>query len=439
MTTAAEFASRRPFYAWFVVALLALANCVSFIDRLLLSLVVAPIKTELQLADWQVGLLQGLAFATFYCVIGLAVARIADIASRKWIITAGVSLWCVMTALTAMARSFGQLFVTRAGVAVGEATLTPATHALLAGYFPRERLALAIGIYSAGVTAGMGLAYLVGGAAINWVGTLGSVDVPLLGTLSGWRLVFALVGALGLPVAVATLAVVEPTRPIDHKAAPIRQVFGHFRLHLADYGLVFAGYGATTITVYAFVYWAPTFFQRHYHTSITVAASLLGTAALIGGLLGAFCGGALSDRLERAGDHCAKLRVLWWCCAGLVAPTIVAPFMPSAEACAAVLSLTFFFGSASTGPAGAYVQSITPQTMRAQFGAAYQLSLTLVGAVLGPFAVAAFTDFVFQDESRVGWSLACVAALANPMAAWLTWRAFMRARRAAPALGSRSD
>jgi MFS family permease len=179
----------RPAHAWYVVGVLALANCVSFIDRLILSLLVQPIKSELAISDTAFSLLAGAAFAIFYCGIGLVIARWADRYSRKWIVTIGITLWCLMTALSGTARSYLQLFAYRVGVGVGEATLSPSAYSLLAGHFPPQKLALAVGIFSAGVTAGTGLAYLLGGSVIGWVISLGSVELPLLGELSGWRLV----------------------------------------------------------------------------------------------------------------------------------------------------------------------------------------------------------------------------------------------------------
>jgi len=165
----------RPVYAWYVVGVLALANCVSFIDRLILSLLVQPIKAELGISDTAFSLLAGAAFAIFYCGVGLLIARWADRYSRKWIVTLGITLWCLMTALSGTARSYLQLFAYRVGVGVGEATLSPSAYSLLAGYFPPQRLALAVGVFSAGVTAGTGLAYLLGGTVIGWVMSLGSV------------------------------------------------------------------------------------------------------------------------------------------------------------------------------------------------------------------------------------------------------------------------
>jgi MFS family permease len=134
-------------YAWFVVAVLALANCVSFIDRLILSLLVQPIKADLGISDTQFSLLAGAAFAIFYAGMGMVIARWADRYSRKWIITSGITIWCLMTALAGTARSYGQLFLYRIGVGVGEATLSPSAYSMIAGYFPPQRLALAVGAF----------------------------------------------------------------------------------------------------------------------------------------------------------------------------------------------------------------------------------------------------------------------------------------------------
>ncbi len=424
-----------PAYAWFVVVVLALANCVSFIDRLILSLLVQPIKAELGISDTAFSLLAGAAFAIFYCGMGLVIARWADRHSRKWIITTGVTLWCTMTALSGLARSFGQLFLFRIGVGVGEATLSPSAYSMLAGYFPPQRLALAIGLFSAGVTAGTGIAYLLGGAVIGWLFAQGEVVLPLLGELSGWRLVMVFVGLLGLPVALLMLLVREPPRSVGFERASVRETWAHFRSHLPRYGWVFAGYGATSITAFAVMTWTPALYQRQYGASIPEAATVLGTVALLGGLLGAFAGGWLSDRLETRGDPHAKLRVLCGSGFGLLLPGIVAPFMPSMHSHAAVIFFMFFFGSSAMGPAGAYVQSISPESMRAQFGAAYQLALVLVGATLGPLLVGFLTDFVIGDEQRIGLSLSLTSLLSNPLAAWLLWRA-LRETRAQPSPAS---
>jgi MFS family permease len=415
-------------YAWFVVVVLSLANCVSFIDRLILSLLVQPIKAELQITDVQFSLLAGAAFAIFYCGMGLVIARWADRYSRKWIVTAGITMWCLMTAFAGTARNYLELFLYRIGVGVGEATLSPSAYSLLAGYFPPQRLALAIGVFSAGVTAGSGIAFLLGGAVISWVMGQGTVTLPLFGDLSGWRLVMVCVGLLGLPVAALMLLVREPPRSAGFTPATGQQVWRHFRANASRYGYVFIGYGTTSITAFAVMTWTPALYQRQYGATIGEAAATIGTVALLGGLLGAVAGGAIADHLESRGDRHAKLRVLCWCGLGLLLPSVIAPLMPTMLGHATVIFFTFVFGTAAAGPGGAYIQSISPDQMRAQFGALYQLSLTLVGAIVGPFAVALLTDHLFGDELRLGHSMAIVSAVANPIAAYVLWRALKSAR-----------
>ncbi len=404
---------------------LAIANAVSFIDRLILSLLVPSLKADLDLSDTQVSLLQGLAFAVFYSVMGLPLARIADSFNRKYLILAGVTLWSAMTAVCGAARSFGQLFIARMGVGVGEASLSPSAYSMLSDSFPPQRLALPIGVFSAGVTAGMGLAFIAGAAAIQWVATLGEVTLPLFGTMSGWRLVFVIVGSLGFLVIALLSFAREPIRRDSigsnkaRTSVPLAEVWQHFRANQKLYLLVFAGYGLTSVSAFGIVSWTPTFYQRSFGLSMSQAGYLLGVIALTGGVSGAILGGLWADRLAKRGDRNAKLRVLLYCCIGLVPAGIIAPLMPTVWGALGAVFFTFFFGSAATGPTGAFVQIITPDRMRAQFGAAYQLSLNLLGLTLGPTAVALITDFVYGDEMMLRYSLSWVVAVFNPIAVLL--------------------
>ena len=417
-----------------MVFVLAIANAVSFIDRLILSLLVPSLKADLQLSDVEVSLLQGLAFAVFYSLMGLPLARIADAFNRKYLILAGVTLWSLMTALCGVAKGYGQIFLARMGVGVGEATLSPSAYSMMADSFPPNKLALPIGVFSAGVTAGMGLAFIAGAAAIQWVSALGEVTLPLLGTLSGWRLVFVIVGSLGGIVLLLLAFAREPARrdALDgqsRRSVPVGEVWQHFRSQQALYLLVFMGYGMTSVSVFGIVTWTPSFYMRSFGLTAPEAGYLLGVVALAGGISGAVLGGLWADALARRGDPIAKLRVLFYCCIGLVPAGVLAPLMPNVWGALALLFFTFFFGSAATGPTGSFVQLITPDRMRAQFGAAYQLSLNLLGLSLGPTAVAVITDYVYRDELMLRYSLSWVVALFNPIAVALVYFALRHRRR----------
>jgi MFS family permease len=411
---------------------LAIANAVSFIDRLILSLLVPAIKADLELTDTQISLLQGFAFALFYTVMGLPLARWADARSRKWLITVGVAFWSVMTAVCGLAQNFWQLFMARVGVGSGEATLSPSAYSMLADYFPPQKLALPMGAFSAGITAGMGLALIGGAAAIQLVTGLGEVELPLLGALGGWRLVFVLVGSLGVGVIALMLTIREPARrdAAGHTASPgvptmlpLAEVFGYLARNWRLYGFTMGGYGMTSVAIYGILSWTPVFYVRSYGLTIPEAGYMMGLVALVGGVSGSFAGGWTADRLARRDDRTAKLRVLVVCCCLLLPAGVLSPLMPSVELALVFLFVTFFAGSAATGPTVSFVQIITPNRMRAQMGAVYQLALNLVGLGLGPTAVALFTDYVFRDEAMVGYSIAAVVAIFNPLAILMTYLA----------------
>lgn len=150
-------------YRWYVVAVLTLAYTVSFIDRQIMSLMIDRIRRDLAISDTQVSLLIGLAFAVFYTLLGVPVARLADRYSRKLVITAGIVVWCAMTTLCGLSRSYGQLFLARIGVGVGEAALSPSALSMISDYFPKAIRGRAIAVYNMGITLGTGLAMIVGG------------------------------------------------------------------------------------------------------------------------------------------------------------------------------------------------------------------------------------------------------------------------------------
>jgi MFS family permease len=206
-------ASPSPAYAWFVVGVLLLAYTLSFIDRMILSLLVGPIRADLGISDTQMSLLMGFAFAIFYSLLGVPLGWLADRGNRKALIVGGVAAWSLMTAVCGLARGYGGLFLARIGVGVGEATLSPAAYSMLGDYFPRERLGRAMAVYSIGVPLGSGVALVAGAFVVRFVTEGAPVPLPLLGALEPWRLAFLIVGLPGLLVAaLIALAIREPAR-----------------------------------------------------------------------------------------------------------------------------------------------------------------------------------------------------------------------------------
>ena len=188
------------------------AYTVAFIDRQILSLLIQPIKEDLGVSDTQIGLLAGLAFAIFYSFIGIPIAKLADTKNRVSIISVGVALWTLMTALCGLTKTYFFLFLARIGVGVGEAALSPAAYSMIADYFPKEKLGRAIGIYVIGLYLGAGIALLVGSAVISIVSSMPPISLPMYGVIKPWQLTFLLVSIPGILVLLLLLTVKEPPR-----------------------------------------------------------------------------------------------------------------------------------------------------------------------------------------------------------------------------------
>jgi hypothetical protein len=201
-----------PAYAWYVVVVLLLAYILAFIDREIIALLVPDIKASLQISDTQMSLLLGGAFAVFYTFFGVAIAWLADRGNRRLLIFWGIVFWSLMTAACGFATSYAALFLARVGVGAGESALNPSALSLLKDYFPPEKIGRAIGLYTAGVSSGSGLAFIFGGAVYPKIKEMGPVELPLLGWHEPWQLMFIYVGLPGLLVALLVLTIREPVR-----------------------------------------------------------------------------------------------------------------------------------------------------------------------------------------------------------------------------------
>jgi MFS family permease len=404
--------ARQPVYSWYVVAILTLANVSAYVDRQILTLLVHPIKRDLQLTDSEVSLLGGLSFALFYTVLGFPIARLADQRSRRAIIAWGIGIWSLMTAACGAARNFGQLLLARVGVGVGEAALSPPAYSLIADYFPRERLGTAISVYTMGTYLGVGLAQLIGGAVIAVVSGDTAWSFPVIGFVRPWQVAFFVVGLPGLLVAALMFTVREPRRNAPRPpAVPVSEIVAHVRRNARTMATHHVGAALIALVNYGYGFWLPTFFERTHGWTPSRAGYLLGVANLTFGIAGVSLAGRLSDKWQSAGMADAKLRVCMLAAVGLLVCDVITPLMPTATLAAIMIFPLSFFASAPFGVAAAAVQEMVPARMRAQASAMYLFVVSLLGLAAGPTAVALVTDYVFQDEQMVRYSMALVALL----------------------------
>jgi MFS family permease len=402
-----------PGRAWALVALLLLAYTVSLIDRQILSLMVQPVRAYLHISDTRISLLHGFAFAIFYTLFGVFLGRAADKLSRRNMIVAGMTLWCLATVACGLATSFAGLFVARVFVGVGEAVLSPAAFSMIADSFPRQRRARAISVYSMGVFWGSGLALALGGAAIAATSQHSSFVVPVLGELQSWQAAFIIVGLPGLLVAVLLLAVREPRRQeLAHGTSDVHATVAFFRSNASVLATLILAFGANGLINFALASWAPTFFIRAFGWTAAQIGASYGLILLGCGTAGILTGGWVADRLVAAGREDGVLLTMRVCALCIIPALALFAFVGSPTAALITLGAATFLLGAPTGLAPVALYSITPNQFRGQVTACYLFSVTLIGMALGSTLIALATDYLFHSDLAVGKSLALVASAA---------------------------
>lgn len=401
-------------YPWYVVVILMLAFVSSFLDRQILGLLVGPIRRDLGITDTGMSLLMGLSFALFYTVLGLPLGWLADRTNRRNLIALAIAAWSAMTAACGFARSYVQFFLARIGVGVGEAGLSPPAYSLLADYFPADRLGLAVSVYSMGIYVGAGLANVLGGLLIGLVDVGGTWMIPVLGAFRPWQVVFLVLALPGLLLSLAMLTVREPIRRGDEWAAsyrpvPIRAVTAYLRANRGALAFHHGGLALVALANYGVAAWAPTLFVRTYGWDVAHAGIALGTVTAIVGPIGVVLGGAIADRLLRAGRSDAKLRVCGYAAVGLCLSDLLFPLMSSAAGALVVFVPLSLFAAMPFGVGPAAVQELVPAEMRAQGSAVYLFIVSAVGVGLGPTAVALGTDYIFGADTALRYALALTA------------------------------
>jgi len=361
-----------------LLSLLLIAYVFNFLDRQILGILAQPIKADLYLTDTQFGAIGGLAFALLYSVLGLPLAYLADRTSRSAVIAASVAVWSAFTALCGTVTGYTQLFLYRLGVGVGEAGGVAPSYALIADYFPPERRARALAIYSLGIPLGLAGGSLIGAYLAAWV---------------GWRAAFVVMGVAGLILAPLLRVLVRdlPKSTADSaRQAPITEVFPLLGRKPSFWLMAFAS-SSSSLIGYALALWTPAVIMRSFGLELVATGQFLSSLLLIGGTAGVFAGGWLADRLGKS-DRAwyARLPAIAWLVsaaawtAGLLAPNLWVAWP--------LLLIGNGVNILWLGPVITSVQHLAPARMRSTASGSFLLINNLIGLGVGPLLIGGLSD-----------------------------------------------
>ena len=404
MTTRTE----RPGYPALVLTMLLIVYTFNFLDRQILGILAKPIQASLHLSDAQFGAIGGTAFAILYSVLGVPLALLADRVGKTRVIAGSLVVWSGFTALCGTAVGFWSLFLYRLGVGVGEAGGVAPSYALIADYFPVERRARALAIYSMGIPIGLGSGVLLG---------------AYIAALVNWQSAFVTVGIAGILVAPVFLWLVRdrPRPAAVADAPPVLSVIPILARKPA-YWLLSIGAGCSSMAGYGLALWVPKIIAVHYgwtdnHDLIKVG-QFMGSLLLIGGTTGIFLGGVLADRLgtvDRA--WYARIPAIAWL---ITAPTfMLGLFTPYPMFAWFLLLIPNALNTLWLGPIVTAAQHLAPSRMRAGASGTFLLVNNLLGLGLGPLLMGVLSDALkasygadsLRYAAIIGVSLYLVAAL----------------------------
>jgi predicted MFS family arabinose efflux permease len=361
----------------YVLALLFLVSFFNYLDRMVIAVMVEPIKRELGMSDTQVGLVSGLAFAVLYAVCGLPLARVADRGPRKWLLALCLAVWSGMTALTGMVRSFGELFAARMAVGVGEAGCVPAAHSMIGDLFPPERRAFAVGVFQAGGLLGLSVGLAVAG---------------LLTESYGWRQTLLWIGLAGLPLA-ALIAVTTREPPRTSAPAKGEPMLAALRALAGRRALVhlIAGLSIGAFATYGMAQWLPAFFIRSHGASLAEVGIYGAVFGGIAGMAGTVAAGAAMVRL-----HGRDARWELWlpaACYVLALPCYAASFaLTDLRSALGIQFVAVFLAAGGGTVAISAIQSFAEPHRRATAVAVMMFLSSLIGLGAGPASVGAASD-----------------------------------------------
>ncbi len=421
-------------YLWYAVGVLTVASTFSIIDRQILNVMIGPVKRDLGgISDFQVSLIMGFAFTFMYSVLSYPAGWLADRYNRRNLMAGGIAAWSLLTMICGMVSQYWHLFWARMGVGVGEATLGPAANSSLADYFPADRLPLAIGIVSSAPFVGQGLANIAGGPLIDYLEATPNFVLPGLGELYSWQMVFIVVGAPGLLVALAMMGLREPARRgkvTDEVGVPLSEVWAFVRQRWAFFALVFTGYLGLATQGWSLFSWIVEYYVRNHGWTRTEIGLTYGSIAMVVGIIGSVIGGLWAGSLMRRNVPDATLRLVTYGSIVLIPTATALTLVPNPYVGIVLLIPVTFCMAMPPGLIMASLQAVAPNELRGQMVALYLIAVNFLAYTFAPSLPALLSDFVFESELALGKSISLLAVINYTLASVCLYLGLKHYRRA---------
>lgn len=415
--------------AYWALFVIVLATFVTFFDQVVFGMLAQRIKNDFGLTDSQLGFLAGPASIICYLFVGIPLARLADIFPRKYVLSGGVAVISVITALGGIAQTFTQFVGTRVFLAAGGSAHAPSSYSLLADAFPPARIPRAFALLQFGFIGGTTLGPIVGGMLIAATADWAPSEFAGL-RIFGWQWIMIWTGLPGLLVALLFLTVKEPPRlaPTADSVQPPRDAsFGRRVLTFSGldaakaihakrqvYYPLFAALALSAIETFGLAFWRVPFMIRTFGWNEAQIGAVMGSAFLVASLLGLFLGGLFVEWLgKRYKDANVRAAAILFSCVTVCA--ILSPLMPNGYLSLGVMALGGMFGIAGAVPQNAAIQRVAPNAMRGQVTAIYLFMFTFFGA-MGSFIIGLVQDFVVGVEAELWKSLVLTASVLLPVA-----------------------
>ena len=410
-----------PKIPWIAAIFLTVLAIYSFADRQLPSIMIPELKSELDLSDGEIGFVYGTAFTIFFAIATVIFGRLADTANRRRILIFALILWSTLTGLCGIAQSFYDLVIFRIGVGIGEAALGPIALTIFAGYFDKDKLPIALGIFSTAPFLGSAIATWGGSEILTNIYLIKDILGPL-SSFSDWRLTFFVFALPGFLFAFCLKYLPIPDRKEIKKVSKV-SIIPYLKKSWKFYSVMFIGVTITGLVGYSVLGWGVEYMVRVHDLEKTVSGRNFAIFNLVFGVGGSIGAGFIAGNMIKKGILNAHLKIgsfivlLIW--VSLMLMTLSSSSLFSQSGLAGMILFM------SCGPTlySSAIQNASPEVFRGRTAAIYYISANVIGFALGPFALGILNDFIFNasngyDETGIRYSLLWLGIILYPIAAY---------------------